>query len=160
MFYSKVTNKKISLDTVEKIMGMGAGISPMACQNGTPNALDFQLVSVLGHIMKKDIPMTIISNDKGYCCLESFWKNKGYMVSVRKPKDICQRKEQNEQIDAGGVDKLIKQMQDSDEIERIIKGSKSKCEFACNLSKYFRDSKKASGVYNKFKPFLKSMFTS
>lgn len=51
-------------------------------ENGTPNALDFQLSSYLGACIHKnpDHKYYIVSRDKGFDCVCHFWRDKSVLV--------------------------------------------------------------------------------
>lgn len=83
--------------TLEKISRIDASIKVIACGSGH-NALDFQLASYLGWLIREDYtaqvnakPGTepceyiVFSGDHGYDPLQAFWADYGYKVTVRRP---------------------------------------------------------------------------
>lgn len=57
------------------------------CENGTDNALDFQLVTYLGAYTVKnpDDNLIIVSRDKGFDSVVRFWTDRGYQVCRKAP---------------------------------------------------------------------------
>lgn len=57
------------------------------CENGTDNALDFQLVTYLGSYTVKnpDDNLIIVSKDKGFDSVVHFWTERGYHVCRKAP---------------------------------------------------------------------------
>ena len=70
--------------TVVKLMNSSLSIKFEECFEGT-NALDFQLVSYLGYLMKNDETgvneYIIMTNDNGFDSAVNFWKKRGFPVS-------------------------------------------------------------------------------
>ncbi|MDE5556165.1 MAG: hypothetical protein K2J32_00530 [Ruminococcus sp.] len=95
IFYT--TNAEtLTFSIYEKLVSCKAEIQLYKVQCGGKNALDFQLVTFLGYILgnNPDIDCHIISNDKGYEYVRSFWKEKN--VEIKMSSDI-----------AGNVPKLL-----------------------------------------------------
>lgn len=63
-------------------------IESVHIKNGTQNAMDFMIATVLGHLITLDASPTyiIVSNDKGYDIIINFWKSQG--VRVRRHSNI------------------------------------------------------------------------
>ena len=77
VFYSVVCDN-IPLSLVEKLNKIGVKLSAIKAKVGTKNALDFQLSSYLGYLIKEfgsNAQYYIVSDDKGYGCLCDFWSN-------------------------------------------------------------------------------------
>lgn len=57
------------------------------CENGTENALDFQLTTYLGFLASKNPTdhLIIISKDKGFDAVIHFWTERGYQVARNTP---------------------------------------------------------------------------
>lgn len=75
IFYSE-NCKYIALDTIESIIEKGIKFCCYQVTTGTSNALDFQLSSFLGYLLRKEstnAKFYIVSNDTGFDCLCSFW---------------------------------------------------------------------------------------
>lgn len=75
LFYSKNANT-ITLDCLRGILEI-AKLELKNVEVGEKNALDFQLSSYLGYLIKEyeeqNPEIIIVSNDKGYGCVASFW---------------------------------------------------------------------------------------
>lgn len=77
VFYSYVCDN-ITLSLVEKLNEIGVKLSVIKATVGTKNALDFQLSSYLGYLIKEfgsNAQYYIVSDDKGYGCLCDFWNS-------------------------------------------------------------------------------------
>lgn len=57
------------------------------CENGTENALDFQLTTYLGFLASKNPKdhLVIVSKDKGFDAVIHFWTERGYQVARNTP---------------------------------------------------------------------------
>jgi hypothetical protein len=82
IFYSE-NRKNITIDIMEHISSMKLQFKSFKVDVGTKNALDFQLSSYLGYVIGSDPSSNfyIVSNDKGYDCLCSYWSHMGTYVS-------------------------------------------------------------------------------
>lgn len=83
LFYSEVC-KNISLEVLEMVSKKKLKFHPIKVTNGTKNALDFQLSSYLGYLIKNndsDLDYFIVSNDKGYDSVAEFWIRMGVFVT-------------------------------------------------------------------------------
>ncbi len=95
IFYT--TNAEtLTFSLYEKLVSCKAEIKLYKVQCGGKNALDFQLATFLGYVLgnNPDADCHIISNDKGYEYVRSFWKEKN--VKIKISSDI-----------AGNVQKLL-----------------------------------------------------
>ncbi|NLZ76313.1 MAG: hypothetical protein GX914_07400 [Erysipelotrichia bacterium] len=83
IFYS-VNVDKISFAVHKRIIESKADIKTFKVEVGHKNALDFQLASYLGFLLKEDSSKeyVIVSNDAGFNPLVTFWKKKNYDVIV------------------------------------------------------------------------------
>ena len=83
-FFYTVNSQHLNFDIMEVLSKSGARLFFEKCNIGT-NALDFQMISYLGFMLKspkaKNTEYVIVSNDKGYDPAINFWKNKGFTVS-------------------------------------------------------------------------------
>ena len=86
----------MSYSSVIKLLGCTREIKFEECNAGN-NALDFQLISYLGYLMKneelKDSEFIVMSNDTGYDPAVNFWKKEnfsfwGYYL-LREKKRFC-----------------------------------------------------------------------
>lgn len=74
IFYSE-NSDTISFDMHRKVMSSSAQIEYLKVRVGGKNALDFQLSTLLGYLVAKEMysHIFIISNDKGFDKLHDFW---------------------------------------------------------------------------------------
>lgn len=81
LFYTDAS-KSISCKELSVLFSFIRQLETIHCQNGTANALDFQLVSYLGYLIRMDTKSTycILSKDKGYDAVVHFWKAKGIHI--------------------------------------------------------------------------------
>jgi hypothetical protein len=149
---------------------------------GGKNALDFQMSSYVGFLLATypNEKIFIISKDKGYLYLLSFWNERGFNQIELKENifgeiiddDEINTFEENEISNDAEAPKPKSQNQLSvllknnasklgltkehqSEIERIIKNYKTKQAINNNLMKLFRDSDKVGRITKIIKPFLK-----
>lgn len=171
-FYSKNANS-LSFDLHIALGEVLAKKEYFLAQNGGKNALDFQLSSYAGLLLSK-VPnekIYIISKDKGYSHLLSFWKERGIdRLEIREnildnskgtaEMPIVQTPTHNAQESittalkkkSGSLDLTEEQCC---EIEKIVNAYKTKLAINNNLMKCFRDSDKVGKITKIIKPFLK-----
>ncbi|MBO5104493.1 MAG: hypothetical protein J6B74_05455 [Ruminococcus sp.] len=83
IFYT--TNAEtLTFSLYEKLVSCKAEIQLYKVQCGGKNALDFQLATFLGYVLgnNPDTDCHIISNDKGYEYVRSFWKEKNVKIKI------------------------------------------------------------------------------
>ncbi|MDE5771924.1 MAG: hypothetical protein K2I06_09925 [Ruminococcus sp.] len=83
IFYT--TNAEtLTFSLYEKLVSCKADIQLYKVQCGGKNALDFQLSTFLGYVLgnNPDTECHIISNDKGYEYVRSFWKEKNVKIKI------------------------------------------------------------------------------
>lgn len=101
IFYSE-NSTHMKSDSVRRLMELGSDrVTWIRCYIGT-NALDFQLVTVLGAVTtggKPDDECIIVSNDNGFDAVVQFWQDQGREVSRLKMDTSAGRaKRQNRNI--------------------------------------------------------------
>lgn len=82
IFYSDEC-KTVPFEAVSYISRKNAKYKSICVENGTKDALDFQLSSVLGYMIsvkKRAAKYYIVSNDKGFDCLCYFWRKSKFKV--------------------------------------------------------------------------------
>lgn len=81
LFYTDAS-KSIPCKELETLADFIHQIKTIYCENGTPNALDFQLCSYLGYLVRIGTKSTycILTQDKGYDAVVYFWKEKGIHI--------------------------------------------------------------------------------
>ncbi len=124
---------------------------------GLKNALDFQLSSYLGYLIHENIDNPynyfIVTKDKGYESLITYWKKKKINVSI-----VVDVSGQNAQVIQNELEsqvaELIKDKSDAPAIAKIIQSYKTKQGVNNGLTRQFRDGKKTSEIYNAIKPLI------
>lgn len=80
---------KFTYTQLESFLNCKAKFQFVNCQAGTPNALDFQLSTLLGYMCKQDeeddkkTEFIILSKDTGYYGIVSYWSSRGFKVGIR-----------------------------------------------------------------------------
>lgn len=92
LFYSPKANR-INIDFIQKLLdGDGrAALRFLAVASGN-QALDLQLASFLGSLISRgdqDCDYTIVSRDKGFACLRSFWSTHAGQLSIHQVSRIA-----------------------------------------------------------------------
>lgn len=126
---------------------------------GHKNALDFQLSSYLGYIIRenenKPYDYYVVTKDKGYESLVNYWRKKKVNVSL--VVDVAKQSEQGAQnaLEKQVAD-LIKDKAEASAISKIIQQYKTKQGINNALMKKYssKDNKKASEIYTAIKPLL------
>ena len=176
-FYSQNANS-LSFDLHIELNKSLAKKEYFMAQCGGKNALDFQMSSYIGFLISKfpEERIYIISKDKGFENLLSFWRAQGFeTLEIRK--NICENFKK-EEIEPEGVEnapskKTIKARADTlqevlknnaaslklskehcEQIEKIVAGFKTRQAINNNLMKLFRDSDKVGKITKIIKPFL------
>lgn len=92
LFYTE-NSPGISYFDLDAIIKENKTFELISCNKGK-NALDFQLISYLGYLLKSaaKTEYTIISNDTGYDPVVKFWKDKGYVVTRMTVSQLKSRK--------------------------------------------------------------------
>jgi hypothetical protein len=172
VFYSDQC-KNITLDVMDSITRLNLRFSAYKVKTGTKNALDFQLSSYLGYLIGKggaDSFFYIVSNDKGYDCLCDYWHEQDVKVEritlqeqkqakVNKEAEKPKKKSKVSSGDLATLEEIKEYLTEEDEPEevlRIFNQYKTKQSICNTMSKVFKDSKRASAIYKKLKPLLKS----
>lgn len=83
IFYTE-NAETLTFSLYEKLVQCKAEIQLYKVRCGGKNALDFQLATFLGYILgnNPDTECHIISNDKGYEYVRSFWKEKNVKINI------------------------------------------------------------------------------
>ena len=164
IFYSNKANS-LSFDVHKEILSSNAKIEYKFVDVGSQNALDFQLSSYLGYIIKQNentkCKICIVSKDKGFAYVSSFWeKEKSIEIQI-----LCDLtgKEQNSPSGIGDsdIESILRQsdirLSESEikEIFSMVKKYKTTQTINGNLNKLFKDSTKAGTILKLVKPFIK-----
>lgn len=85
IFYTSASDC-LSFEIHQELIKSKAKIIYQKVDNGVKNALDFQLSSFLGYLIKSngigDFNYYIVSKDKGYTALVKYWKKRNIKVSI------------------------------------------------------------------------------
>ena len=173
IFYT--TNAEtLTFSLYEKLILCKAEIQLYKVQCGGKNALDFQLATFLGYILGQntDIDCHIISNDKGYEYVRSFWKEKNVKIKISSdiegnilkllpavvPAPVVVKKETDFDkavkplnLSKSDIDALLKIFNDSSSVKDI---SKRKQSISNTITQTFGNSK-SSKYYQALKPLIK-----
>lgn len=99
LFYTN-KSKPMPVQFMERIQESVCSIDSIKCVNGTPNSLDFVLVTKLGEMCYR-CPRSkhvIISKDKGYTAAIEYWKSKGVVVYQENSIKIIDELEDKEKV--------------------------------------------------------------
>ncbi|MCI7321845.1 MAG: PIN domain-containing protein [Lachnospiraceae bacterium] len=134
-----------------------AKISYQKVDVGTKNALDFQLATYLGYLIRdnegKESSYYIVTKDQGYSSLVNYWKKRKINVSLIV--DLSGRDEEKEKNDLRvQVEKVVSDEAVVEIVVKYIQQYKTKLGINNALAKEFKDSKKASEIYNAIKPLI------
>lgn len=173
IFYT--TNAEtLTFSLYEKLILCKAEIQLYKVQCGGKNALDFQLATFLGYILGQntDIDCHIISNDKGYEYVRSFWKEKNVKIKISSDIEgnilkllpavvsapVVVKKETDFDkavkplnLSKSDKDALLKIFNDSSDVKDI---SKRKQSISNTITQTFGNSK-SSKYYQALKPLIK-----
>ena len=140
---------------------------------GQKNALDFQLSSYLGYLlrenMEKQCNYFIVSHDKGYEVLINYWKRRRFDISlvidVSRQSETTDSKQippiasvQDKQADlpklTQQVSDLLGNESDAPLIAKMIQHYKTKQGLNNALTKHFKDTKKVGEIFAAIKPLI------
>ena len=160
IFYTK-GEEKLPIEMVKLLNDSKAKITYIKAENGSKNALDFQLSSYLGYLISKypKEKFQVISGDKGYEVLIKFWSNfNGQKINIQIDTPLISKNIKKavikEELDVNGKLLKSKYKENTEEILAIIEKYNTKLEINNALCKAF-ESKIGGEIYNVIKPFLK-----
>ena len=156
LFYSQ-NAAKITLEIHIKMHESKAKIQYCKVEADHKNALDFQLASYLGYVIKenqdKQCSYFIVSKDTGFSSLVPFWKERKINIKL-----VAEISKQNPQNLANELEqKVLNLTQDKKhaaDIARIILSQKTKVAINNALMKIFSDTKESGKIYKLIKPLL------
>ena len=136
-----------------------ASISFQRVEVGKKNALDFQLASFLGYIihenMQEPYDYYIVTQDRGYESLVTYWKkrkvNVSLVVNVARQSEMSAQNELETQVAALLKDKTI-----APDVAKMILNYKTKLGLNNALVKKYpsKDNKRAAEIYSAIKPLI------
>lgn len=152
IFYSEKC-KNINLEILQNLHDLNIKIVIKHIQTGIDNALDFHLSSYLGYMIGQNTADNyyIVSNDKGYDCLQDYWKK--YNV-----KRLSVSQNNSKEISIDDIKRYLKNYNDDVliHITEILNRYNSNINIHNQLQKYFKDSKKTSEIYRIILPLIKN----
>ena len=163
IFYSKNANT-MTFDAHKELTNSQAKIEYKYVSVGGKNALDFQLSTYLGYLIKDSKNGTkffIVSKDNGFSYLSTFWKNEKNLIIelITNLAGKTQHKEVEEKNST--IEKALEQsslsLKETEiaEIIKIISQFKTRQAINSNLMKFFRDSDRVGAITKVIKPFIK-----
>ena len=167
LFFSNAC-KNISLESINVLARNGVSFTSQKITNGSKNALDFQLASHLGFLAgtcPAEDTFHIVSKDKGYDCLITYWKARNRnvdrieIVSAQKKETKIAKKSKVDPADAVTLKELnsvLSKKDMPDQVLQIFNKYKTKVAINNGLIRIYKDTKRAGEVYQKLKPLLKS----
>ena len=160
IFYTK-NGSTLSFDSHKLLEEAKPKIDYFNAENGSKNALDFQLSSFLGYLITNhpNEQFYIISKDKGYEVLIRFWSSfKGLKVKIGLLPNLVIKNTPKivKEVILSPKEKLLKSKykENTEEVLTIIDKYNTKLEINNALCKAF-ESKIGGEIYNVVKPFLK-----
>ncbi len=165
IFYSEKADK-ITFDIHLDILSSKAKIEYKRVEVGGKNALDFQLCSYLGYLIKLNEGIEtnyyIISNDNGYSFMKTFWEKEA-SISIKIQKELINNAitMQKQIAPDDEISTALQQLENPlteseiEEIKKIVLKYKTAQTVNGNLNKLFKDSTRAGSVFKIVKPFIK-----
>ena len=153
----------LTFDLHTKINESKAKIQFQKVSAKSKNALDFQLCSYLGYLIRDKMDNSnqnnyyIVSNDSGYAVLSNYWKQRAVDVKIfrnLKNQAVTVQKSTNKPSELEkSLSGIVKNKNDIAEISKILNESKDKIEVHNRLQKKF-DSQKAGEIYRATKSLI------
>ena len=158
IFYSRNADK-ITFDIHNQINASEAAIHYYKVEAGHKNALDFQLASYLGYVIRENLEgecsYFIVSKDTGFTTLLTFWKKQN--VSIEIVADLTGQKVQLSPAELEQeIASLTNDTKNAHKIAEIIRTSKTKQDVNNALTKNFPGTK----IYSMIKPLIEDKESS
>ncbi|MBR6322858.1 MAG: hypothetical protein IKR59_08315 [Lachnospiraceae bacterium] len=158
IFYSENADT-MSFSLHQKLNETKAHVIYEKVEVGTKNALDFQLVTELGYLIRdmqdREVSFFIVSKDKGYGNTVTYWKKRG--VKINQVVDVSGLDEEKIENDLKmRVEPLVRDKEVVDKVVKMILQYKTKQGINNALMKEFpsNNNKRASEIYTAIKPLL------
>lgn len=177
IFYSQKASS-LSFELHKEILSSKATVEYKCVDVGSQNALDFQLVSYLGYLIKQnensECKLYIVSKDKGFSFVATFWEKEKSMdiqiisdltgktqstpvenTKLKTVKQVAKNTKTN-----ASVDSVLKQANlelSSNEIKEIcamVAKYKTMQAINSNLNKLLKDSAKTGEILKLIKPYI------
>ena len=81
-FFTTENSRQLNEESLKRVRKNHANYEIITCRVGR-NALDFQLSTTLGYVLKEnqDKKHIVVSCDEGYAAVIDFWKDRGFLIS-------------------------------------------------------------------------------
>lgn len=173
IFYSG-NSESLTFGLHRRLMAASCEVVYQKVETGTKNALDFQLSSYLGYIIKEndaypDEELYIVTNDNGFSVLSTYWKRKKVNVKIisdiagnKKPvtpatvKPATKKAEKPDEL-RKAVSKVINKKADIDFVVSTVRKSRTRTEISNKFNSHFKDGQKSHEIFTAIKPFIKNM---
>lgn len=153
IFYSEHAGV-LTFNMHKKITESRAKIYYVEAQVGMKNALDFQLVSYLGYMLreKPEAVYCLISNDKAFELVSKFWQDKGVNVTSAVSLDKAANAAHYSKISAE-LEKLLADRSEREFVEKCINELSTKSGINNRIVKKYGTTR-AGEIYKLIKPLL------
>lgn len=153
IFYSEHAGV-LTFNMHKKITESRAKIYYVEAQVGMKNALDFQLVSYLGYMLREKPEETycIISNDKAFELVSKFWQEKGVSVTSAVALDKAANAAHYSKVSVE-LEKLIPDRNEREFVEKCISELSTKSGINNRIVKKYGTTR-AGEIYKLIKPLL------
>ena len=153
VFYSEHAGV-LTFNIHKKIIDSKAKIYYVEAQVGMKNALDFQLVSYLGYMIREnqEASYCVISNDRAFALVADFWKKKGVEVSCAVSLSAAVRLKENEKI-ASRLASLLSDKKEREFVAKCIEELSTKQGINNRIAKKYGTTR-AGEIYKLIKPLI------
>ena len=153
VFYSEHAGV-LTFNIHKKIIDSKAKIYYVEAQVGMKNALDFQLVSYLGYMIREnqEASYCVISNDRAFALVADFWKNKGVDVASAVSLAAAVRLKENEKI-ASRLASLLSDKKEREFVAKCIEELSTKQGINNRIAKKYGTTR-AGEIYKLIKPLI------
>lgn len=153
IFYSEHAGV-LTFNMHKKITESRAKIYYVEAQVGMKNALDFQLVSYLGYMLREKPEETycLISNDKAFELVSKFWQEKGVSVTSAVALDKAANAAHYSKI-SNELEKLLPDRNEREFVEKCISELSTKSGINNRIVKKYGTTR-AGEIYKLIKPLL------
>ena len=153
VFYSEHAGV-LTFNIHKKIIDSKAKIYYVEAQVGMKNALDFQLVSYLGYMIREnqEASYCVISNDRAFALVADFWKKKGVEVACAVSLAAAVRLKENEKI-ASRLASLLSDKKEREFVAKCIEELSTKQGINNRIAKKYGTTR-AGEIYKLIKPVI------
>lgn len=153
VFYSEHAGV-LTFNIHKKIIESRAKIYYVEAQVGMKNALDFQLVSYLGYMIREnqEASYCVISNDRAFALVADFWKKKGVDVASAVSLAAAVRLKENEKT-TSQLASLIPDKEEREFVAKCIEELSTKQGINNRIAKKYGTTR-AGEIYKLIKPLI------